>query len=142
MPLRSLAIDGGELLIGVEEDKPARTWRRVPQPLTGLRERVEQILRQVIDPPLAVTTRPIESEADSSVGYLVVSVSPSPVAPHMVDGSERSTARCPWLAPVRGLPRPCASREPGGRRHRGRSSGNCFSDCRGNHGGIFVLPEA
>lgn len=57
------------------------------QPLAGLRERVEQILRQVVDPPLSVATRVIESEADSSVGYVVVTVPPSPVAPHMVDGS-------------------------------------------------------
>lgn len=52
--LVQFAIDGGAVLIGVDEkggpsDEPALT----PTPLKGLAERIEQIARSTPDPPLA-----------------------------------------------------------------------------------------
>lgn len=84
--LASFAIDGGALLIGVEEDKANRTFTLAPQPLGGLVERVEDIAGAIIDPPLDVVPHEIESEQQHGCGYLLVEVRPSPFAPHMVDG--------------------------------------------------------
>lgn len=84
--LASFAIDGGSLLIGVEEDKAARTWHLAPQPLDGLPERLEQIATQYIDPPLYTVARELPAAAGDGTGYLLVEVPPSPLAPHMVGG--------------------------------------------------------
>lgn len=56
-----------------------------PQRLAGQRERVDQVLLTVPDPPLLVTTTVIPSAADPELGYLVIHVPTSPSAPHMVD---------------------------------------------------------
>lgn len=82
--LASLAVDGGALIIGLEE-LDDDTVIAAPQPLAQLKERVEQVARTIPDPPLAVLTRPIPTIADATRGFLVVTVPPSPSAPHMVD---------------------------------------------------------
>ncbi len=84
--LASFAVDGGALLIGVEEDQSARTWTLSPQALAGLVERVELIAENLIDPPLHVRPREIPSGADPSQGYLWVHVPASLQAPHMTGG--------------------------------------------------------
>jgi hypothetical protein len=84
--LAGLAVDGGILLVGVEENKDERTWARVPQPLKGLGERIEQIAANAIDPPLPVRARDLPSTDDPALGYVVVEVPASVHAPHMVDG--------------------------------------------------------
>lgn len=82
----SLAIDGGALLIGVEELKQEHSWRLASQQLDGLSERVEQVVAQLVDPPLYVSVTEIQSEADPALGYLVLHIDESPLAPHMVEG--------------------------------------------------------
>lgn len=94
--LASFAIDGGALLIGVEEDKARRTFSLAPQPLEGVLEKIDQIAAMAIDPPLSVISTEIVSDADPSAGYVLVHIPPSPFAPHMVDGryyarAERTT---------------------------------------------------
>lgn len=83
--LASFAIDGGVLIVGVAEPGTDR-FELAPQPLPGLSERAEQIAANRSDPSLHVRTHIISSEADPSLGYLVIEVPPSPGAPHMVDG--------------------------------------------------------
>lgn len=83
--LSSFAVDGGALVIGVQEDKENRTFELAPQPLNGLPEKIEQVARTIPDPPLTVITQEISSAADDSTGYLIVHIPASPVAPHMVD---------------------------------------------------------
>jgi hypothetical protein len=83
--LASFAVDGGMLIIGIGEDVKANSLSLVPQPLAGLAERIEMVARTVADPPLAVLCSPIGSEQDPSLGYLVVRIPPSAMAPHMVD---------------------------------------------------------
>jgi hypothetical protein len=80
----AMANDGGTLLYGVGEDENDRLT--VPQPfsLAGVRERVDQIVRTTISEPPEVQVREIQTDDDSSLGYLVVVVPPSPRAPHMV----------------------------------------------------------
>lgn len=81
--LASLAIDGGLLIIGVDEDK---NYALTPVPLDGLAERVEQVAGSRIDEPLPIAGFiTIESAAQPSEGYLIVRVPASPRAPHMVE---------------------------------------------------------
>jgi hypothetical protein len=84
--LASFAVDGGTLLIGVDEDKDKRTFTLAPQPLADLVERVEGIAGTIIDPPLNLTPYEIDSEQQEGLGYLLLEVRPSSFAPHMVDG--------------------------------------------------------
>lgn len=82
--LAAFAIDGGTILIGVDEDtSPPRLW---PVELAGLPERIEQIASLRVDEALRISTTAIESSADTSKGYVVVRVDPSARAPHMADG--------------------------------------------------------
>ncbi|MFJ5984388.1 helix-turn-helix domain-containing protein [Lentzea sp. NPDC092896] len=87
--LASFANDGGALLIGIAEDKAAGTFSLAPQPLDGLSETVEQLVRYHCDPPLFVQCHRIAAPGGPGgaiQGVLVVEVPPSPLAPHMVKG--------------------------------------------------------
>lgn len=83
--LASFAIDGGTLIVGLAEDKTAGTFVLAAQPLAGAEEHVEQVARDIPDPPMAVMTRRVPTASDPERGYLLVHVPPSPVGPHMVD---------------------------------------------------------
>jgi hypothetical protein len=82
--LASFAIDGGALVVGVEEALPTPLLH--PVALRGLPERIEQVALQGVQEPLAVRTLVVPSDADPSKGFVVVIVPPSGSAPHMVDG--------------------------------------------------------
>lgn len=85
--LAQFALDGGVLLIGVKELKDTRPyWEPAPVPLAGFSERISQIARSRIDPPLRVAVSTFPSAADDSVGYVVVEVPASPMVLHMVGG--------------------------------------------------------
>jgi predicted HTH transcriptional regulator len=45
--LSSFAVDGGTLIIGVQENKESRAFELAPQPLNGLPEKIEQVARTV-----------------------------------------------------------------------------------------------
>jgi hypothetical protein len=82
--LASYAIDGGMFIIGIAEVKDGNGSKRlVPKPMSieGMLERIDGIARNAIEPPLPVTTRLIEVEDGG--GFVVVTVQPSPVAPHV-----------------------------------------------------------
>jgi hypothetical protein len=83
--IASFALDGGVLIIGVDEPESGG-YKLSPQPLADLSERAEQIAANRPDPGLYVRTTVIPSHDNPGVGYLVVEVPPSPAAPHMVDG--------------------------------------------------------
>lgn len=84
----SLAVDGGRLYIGVDEDGDPPSLN--PIELAGLAERVDQIAASRVQPPLHVRCHQIpEPDAAAGHGYLVVVVLPSPDAPHQVDGKYR-----------------------------------------------------
>lgn len=88
--LASLAIDGGTFILGIEEileDGGRKRFSLKPLELAGAPERVDSIARNSIDPPIAVHSLEIPSETDPALGYLVIDVDPSPVAPHMANGS-------------------------------------------------------
>lgn len=83
--LASFAIDGGALLVGVAERNEAPP-ELAPVDLAGLAERVEQVARQIPDPPIPVTCTAIPASAPPGHGYLVIEVPATGTAPHMVDG--------------------------------------------------------
>ncbi|MER6392775.1 ATP-binding protein [Streptomyces sp. NPDC001523] len=83
--LASFAVDGGTLIIGVQENKESQTFDLAPQPLNGLPEKIESVARTIPDPPLSVITDVLKSEAGNGTGYVIVHIPASPVAPHMVD---------------------------------------------------------
>lgn len=85
--LAQFGIDGGVLLIGVVESKDTSpSWHPTPIPLAGLSERIEQLARSTVDPPLNIRVQQFSADADAATGYLVIEVPASPRAPHMVDG--------------------------------------------------------
>jgi hypothetical protein len=86
--LAALAVDGGTLIIGVEEDKATgRATALTPVAIQGLAERVDQIAAYRIDPPLPVEMRDdLRDPDDPTRGLVIVDVPASPLAPHMVDG--------------------------------------------------------
>lgn len=82
--IASLAVDGGILIIGVDDatSPPSLT----PIDLTNLAERVTQVALTRPDEGVPVRTFPIESASQPQLGYLLIHVPASPRAPHMVDG--------------------------------------------------------
>lgn len=83
--MASFAVEGGTLIVGVDE-APDDGEHFKPFVLRQQAERVEQIALSRIDPPLAVRCFAVPSDADPGVGYLVIHIPRSPLAPHQVDG--------------------------------------------------------
>jgi len=79
--LAQFAIHGGVLILGVDDNA-----QLAPVNLQGLRERVDQVARSLVDEPLHVRIDTIPTAADPAKGYLLVTVPPSPTAPHQVEG--------------------------------------------------------
>jgi hypothetical protein len=75
---------GGVLLYGVDEDSDGRLTVLNPIVLENQRERIDQIVRSSVDEVPRFTISRIETQTDTSKGYLVVVVPPSERAPHMV----------------------------------------------------------
>ncbi len=86
--LASFAVDGGVIVVGVDEATNPPTAS--PIRLAGMKERIDQVGRSRVEPPLLVVCHEIPAAAaQSGMGYLVISVPASPMAPHMVDGVYR-----------------------------------------------------
>lgn len=82
--LASLALDGGVLIIGIEDDHGA-AGAVVGTPLQGLRTRISQVSHGSIRPPLPVVVAEHPHPSDPAKGLVVVTVPASLSAPHMVD---------------------------------------------------------
>jgi hypothetical protein len=94
--LASLAVDGGSLYIGVDEKAPGGDPLR-PQLLGGLRERVDQVARSRVNPPLFVESHEIPAAGRPGYGYLEITVRASADAPHQVEGiyfGRSDTGKC------------------------------------------------
>lgn len=79
-----LAVDGGVLVLGLEEDKARRLFTLQPRPLAGVPEAFDQVVASTVTPDLRVTATSLTR--DDGTGYLVVQIPASPRAPHMYDG--------------------------------------------------------
>lgn len=88
--MAAMAVDGGYLLIGLEEVKASGEFTLAPQPTANLRERIEAVAATAIDPPLDVRVMRIPADhtapGEEPLGYLVIEIHPSPRAPHQVNG--------------------------------------------------------
>ncbi|MCM3920256.1 ATP-binding protein [Frankia sp. AiPs1] len=84
----ALALDGGVLVVGVEEDDLGRAVEVVPVDLAGLAERIDSAALYRCDPPVEVTITPLldPEDEDKATGILLVEVPAHPLAPIMVDG--------------------------------------------------------
>jgi hypothetical protein len=67
--LAQFAIDGGVLIIGVDDNA-----QLTPVDLQGLRERIDQVARDLVDEPLHVRIDTIPTAVDPATGYLLVTV--------------------------------------------------------------------
>ncbi|MGD9792045.1 MAG: helix-turn-helix domain-containing protein [Acidimicrobiia bacterium] len=85
--IASMAVDGGLLMIGVTEDKATGLASLSAVPLVGLKERIDQVARDIPRP--SVNVRVHEIRETDTAGYALVEVPMSLDAPHMVDGSYR-----------------------------------------------------
>ncbi len=79
--LAAFAVDGGQIIIGVDENDHGPPTVR-PVVLAGLKERVDQIARSAVAPPLAVRCVELPTTEDPTRGCLIVVVPSSPAAPH------------------------------------------------------------
>jgi hypothetical protein len=82
--LASLAVDGGLLVVGVE-DHDSRAGKVCGVELAGLADRVDQVARDKVRPPLVVRSHEVRDPDRPGWGCLLVHVPPSAEAPHMVD---------------------------------------------------------
>jgi hypothetical protein len=80
----AMSLEGGMLLYGVI-DHESRAGEVVGVELAGLADRVDQVTRMKVHPPVIVRSVPIEDPARPGWGCLLVIVPPSAQAPHMVD---------------------------------------------------------
>lgn len=94
--LASLAVDGGSLYIGVDEKAPDGNPLR-PQPLAGLRDRVDKVAQSRVTPALFVESYEIPASGQPGHGYLEVVMRASADAPHQVEGTyygRSDTGKC------------------------------------------------
>lgn len=83
--MASFAVDGGTLIIGLDEKEPGGS-PLTPVDLSKVTpERIEQVASMKVDPPLTVECAVLEAAAAGS-GYVLVHVPSSPLAPHQVEG--------------------------------------------------------
>ena len=80
----AMSTDGGVLLYGVEEDRSGQPVTPTPIPLAGAKERVDQIVQTSIAEAPHIEIREYPTNADASVGYLLVVIPQSARAPHQV----------------------------------------------------------
>ncbi len=84
--LAALALDGGVLIAGVEEDDLGRAVEVVPVDLAGLAERIDSAALYRCDPPVEVKITLLSNPEHDTTGILLVEVPAHPLAPIMVDG--------------------------------------------------------
>ncbi|WP_309231880.1 ATP-binding protein [Nocardia sp. SYP-A9097] len=84
--IASFALDGGTIVIGVDEGADGATLSLWPVELAGLPERIESIAATVVHEPVRISTTRIPAAGKPGQGYLVVRILQSPRAPHMVEG--------------------------------------------------------
>jgi hypothetical protein len=82
--LASLAVDGGLVIIGVE-DHHSHAGSVCGVELARLADRVDQIARDKVRPSLVVRCHEVPDPGRPGWGCLLIHVPPSSIAPHMVD---------------------------------------------------------
>ncbi|MGW5317776.1 AlbA family DNA-binding domain-containing protein [Nocardia thailandica] len=84
--IAAFALDGGTIVIGVDEREDGEPPILAPTKLDGLAERIELIARTLVHEPVQISSTLIAAEnGPTGHGYLVVHVPQSPNAPHMAN---------------------------------------------------------
>ena len=84
--IAAFSIDGGHLYIGVDEGGPGDDPAIWPLALAGLKERIDEIARSRISPPVQVRCVELFNASGDGTGCLVVVIPPTTAAAHQVDG--------------------------------------------------------
>lgn len=87
--LASFAVDGGIIIVGVDEDQDTGALTPSPMTLKGIAERVAQVALSRLQPPLVVTVDELPLPSSPERGYAIVRIPASSEAPHQVDGVYR-----------------------------------------------------
>lgn len=88
-------LQGGVIVVGIEEDGDGRAGHLAPQPLTEDDElRVKNVIADLVRPYVAVAVRRFESSAEPGLHYMTVSVPASRDAPHFVRKGD-ANLKCP-----------------------------------------------
>lgn len=93
----AMSTDGGCLLYGLGEDEEKRLAVEAPFRLADASDHVDQIAQTSIVEPPHIEFREYRTDADPSIGYLLVIVPQSARAPHQVisGGTSASTGAAP-----------------------------------------------
>lgn len=83
--LAAMTIAGGVLVFGVEETKEGLAAKVCPVPLTGTRERLQQIADSAVRPTPPIEIEVLKRQHEEANGVVVVYVPPSPMAPHQAN---------------------------------------------------------
>ncbi|MFN3600135.1 MAG: helix-turn-helix domain-containing protein [Dietzia sp.] len=84
--LASLSVDGGIMVIGIE-DKKGAAGAVTGTPIDGLASRIDATALAKVHPPLTVVTTILPHADNLDTGVILVNVPASVSAPHMVDGT-------------------------------------------------------
>jgi hypothetical protein len=82
--IAAMTVEGGVIIIGVGEDTAGRLALIRPQPLKGMKEKIDQIAQTSIAEVPRVEIRELPQAAAGDVGYIVIVIAPSALAPHQV----------------------------------------------------------
>ncbi|MEU4698844.1 AlbA family DNA-binding domain-containing protein [Nonomuraea dietziae] len=74
---------GGVLIIGVDTDKADRAATLHDHDLRTMEQRAVQAAREGVDEPIRIDPVPVPSQADPSIGQLVIIIPPSDRIPHL-----------------------------------------------------------
>jgi len=83
--LCAMTVQGGVILYGIDEEPSGtRLTEATPVPLTGARERLDQIAQTAIAEPPQLSITTLEDPDRPGEGYVVAAIPPSPRAPHQI----------------------------------------------------------
>jgi hypothetical protein len=81
--IAAMSIQGGVIAYGIDEDPQTSVASAItPIPLHHVPEKIQNIVDTAIWPPLAIETRVLTRQPDDHEGVVIVTVPPSPFAPH------------------------------------------------------------
>lgn len=84
--LASLSVDGGALIIGIEDAK-GQAGEVTGTDISGLQSRLDATAQARVEPPLTITTQSFVHPTETQRAIMIVTVPASAGAPHMVDKS-------------------------------------------------------
>ena len=95
----AMGVDGGVILIGVDENQNAVASGIPKVPVKGTPEQVQQIIDSRVRPPLSIQIEVLKEADLDPDGVLLIEIPPSFSTPHMVDNRypARSGSTTRWL---------------------------------------------